>query len=175
MTDLQWTPNGPTDWMADASCRGMDPNLFVPRTTAEVQQAKRICNGVKATRTTPGIPACPVKDQCLEYCLSIPGLVLGVWGGTSDRDRRVIRRERNVDNPRRRFQHGTVRGYVLHKKNGTPVCDSCLRANRAKAQAWRDRNKDHTTMPALAQLLQLVGLVHRQGVADGRQSPRETS
>jgi hypothetical protein len=176
LESFYWFPTVSTDWMEHAACRGMDPNLFVVSTTAEVKLAKRICNGAPTTRTDPGCPPCPVKAQCLEYCLSIPGPVLGVWGGTADRDRREIRRDRNPDGiRRRRHQHGTEYGYKLHMKYETEPCQSCKDAMARKSQAWRDRNRDASTLPALAKLLQLVGVVNRQGGRDGRVAPGETA
>ena len=127
LESFYWFPTVSTDWMEHAACRGMDPNLFVVSTTAEVKLAKRICNGAPTTRTDPGCPPCPVKAQCLEYCLSIPGPVLGVWGGTADRDRREIRRDRNPDGiRRRRHQHHRHRR-ALPRGDACRHCGSCRR------------------------------------------------
>lgn len=38
---------------------------------------------------------CPVADQCLDYALDL-GIKHGVWGGTSERDRRTLRKQRRA-------------------------------------------------------------------------------
>lgn len=38
---------------------------------------------------------CPEQDPCLEYALSLPiGQDIGIWGGTTERQRERIRRNR---------------------------------------------------------------------------------
>jgi WhiB family transcriptional regulator, redox-sensing transcriptional regulator len=71
------------DWRDDAACLHADPDLFFPIASAgpaldEIDQAKRMC------------AACPVRKPCLAWALD-QGAVYGVWGGTSEAERRVIR------------------------------------------------------------------------------------
>jgi WhiB family redox-sensing transcriptional regulator len=61
----------------------MDPSVFFPSDGIGVQVAQRIC------------AECPVKVDCLEYALS-EGVDHGVWGGTSERERRRIQRRRRM-------------------------------------------------------------------------------
>jgi WhiB family transcriptional regulator, redox-sensing transcriptional regulator len=68
-----------TDWMAQGKCREMDPTIFFPGDGIGVQMARRICE------------ECPVKGPCLEYAL-VNRVDHGVWGGTSERERRRILR-----------------------------------------------------------------------------------
>jgi WhiB family redox-sensing transcriptional regulator len=68
-----------TDWMARGKCREMDPTVFFPSDGIGVQVARRICD------------ECPVKGSCLEYALN-NRVDHGVWGGTSERERRRILR-----------------------------------------------------------------------------------
>ncbi len=63
------------------SCRGMDPDLFFPDRGESLAPAQAIC------------AECIVADECLEYAL-VNGERFGVWGGTSERERRRIRRRR---------------------------------------------------------------------------------
>ena len=70
-----------TDWLAQAKCREMDPAIFFPSDGIGVQAAQRICN------------ECPVRVACLEYALA-ERVDHGVWGGTSERERRRIQRHR---------------------------------------------------------------------------------
>ena len=65
------------DWRALAACRGMDPDVFFPgKGGYGAREAKSICC------------LCPVKAECLELGLREE---LGVWGGTSVRERRRLR------------------------------------------------------------------------------------
>jgi WhiB family redox-sensing transcriptional regulator len=68
-----------TDWMARGKCRETDPTVFFPSDGIGVQVARRICD------------ECPVKAPCLEYALA-NRVDHGVWGGTSERERRRILR-----------------------------------------------------------------------------------
>lgn len=71
-------------WMADGACNSTDLSLFFPERGDSVTAAKAIC------------AACTVRDTCREYALD-HGIKHGIWGGTSERDRRRIRRQRNLD------------------------------------------------------------------------------
>lgn len=70
-------------WRDRARCRGMDPALFHPGRGEDTTEPKRVCAG------------CPVRDECLAYALA-NGEKLGVWGGTSERERRRLRRQRRT-------------------------------------------------------------------------------
>ena len=72
-----------TEWMDRGRCREMDPAAFFPSDGIGVQVAQRICVD------------CPVKGPCLEYALA-NHVDHGVWGGTSERERRRILRRRRV-------------------------------------------------------------------------------
>ncbi len=71
------------EWTARAKCRDMDPAVFFPSDGIGVQVAQRICVD------------CPVKAECLEYALA-DRVDHGVWGGTSERERRRILRHRRI-------------------------------------------------------------------------------
>ncbi len=70
-------------FMAFGACRGVDPDLFFPDRGESLEPAKRICG------------ECAVRDECLEHALA-NGERFGVWGGTSERERRRIRRQRRT-------------------------------------------------------------------------------
>lgn len=72
--------DGDTDWKAAANCRGADPELFFPgRGDLDgLAAAKAVCAG------------CAVTGPCLAYALEHGEP--GVWGGTSERERRRMRR-----------------------------------------------------------------------------------
>jgi WhiB family transcriptional regulator, redox-sensing transcriptional regulator len=72
-------------WMEYANCLGLDPDWFFPGRgmTDDLRQAKAVC------------AACSVREQCLEYALNPKRpMVYGVFGGTSERERRQIRAAR---------------------------------------------------------------------------------
>jgi WhiB family transcriptional regulator, redox-sensing transcriptional regulator len=72
------------EWMADGKCAERPPGVFFPSDGVGVEVAKRICAG------------CEVKAICLEYALR-NRIDHGVWGGTSERERRRILRRRRLD------------------------------------------------------------------------------
>jgi len=110
-------------WIADARCRGMNPELFYADRfgTQDVAQAKAVC------------AECPVRDECLQHALDTFER-FGVWGGATVRERRSMRRRKLRESAR----CGTRAGYQRHLKNHEH-CDECLEANaayvRAKARA----------------------------------------
>jgi len=82
-------------WMLQALCRGKKNetpketkarvSLFYPTRGGSVRIAKDFCK------------KCPVKDECLEYAFFYGiGEKFGIWGGTSELERRPIRAERKV-------------------------------------------------------------------------------
>lgn len=64
-------------WMRreDRNCNGVDPRVFYGENS---HRAIVICEG------------CPVQQQCLDYALE--NYEWGIWGGTSERERKRIRR-----------------------------------------------------------------------------------
>ena len=77
------------DWWSRASCRSSDPDLFFPISTGanaeqQIARAKAVC------------AHCSVRQECLNLALAT-GPVHGVWGGTSEEERRLMRqRERKA-------------------------------------------------------------------------------
>jgi WhiB family redox-sensing transcriptional regulator len=72
------------DWRGRAACRHVDPDLFFPigtsgPTLSQTEQAKAVCR------------RCPVQEPCLRFALDI-GQSIGVWGGTSETERRALKR-----------------------------------------------------------------------------------
>ena len=70
-----------TNWMSIGNCADKPPSLFFPSDGVGVEAARRICAD------------CPVKAPCLEYALE-QRIDHGVWGGTSERERRRILKRR---------------------------------------------------------------------------------
>lgn len=107
----------PTPWARRAACAGTDPELWFPNQGAPDAQAKAICD------------SCPVRQQCLDYALRWD-IQFGMWGGLSTRERRRLRRKRDV--PRIEPRHGTRNRY----EHGCR-CDDCRTANYQYQRQWR--------------------------------------
>lgn len=84
---LMW--NRTVDWDADdwrraAACRSTEPDLFFPVGTTgpaleQIASAKRVCG------------SCEAQEACLDFALAT-NQESGVWGGTSEEERRKLRR-----------------------------------------------------------------------------------
>jgi WhiB family transcriptional regulator, redox-sensing transcriptional regulator len=68
-------------WRDLGACRGLDPEVFFPESDEDAETAKAICD------------SCDVRIACLEHALASREKV-GVWGGTTERERRRIIRQR---------------------------------------------------------------------------------
>ncbi len=70
-------------WQDGANCTGANADLFFPERGASTRTAKGICR------------ECQVREECLEFAITT-GEKFGIWGGMSERERRRIRRERQI-------------------------------------------------------------------------------
>jgi WhiB family transcriptional regulator, redox-sensing transcriptional regulator len=70
-------------WTTQAACTGIDSDIFYPvsEDEADAAEAKAIC------------AICPVQLACLEHALDLRERE-GIWGGTTERERRRILRQR---------------------------------------------------------------------------------
>jgi WhiB family redox-sensing transcriptional regulator len=87
------TPGGDPTWRERASCQFIRPDLFFPAGTTgleveEIEAAKAVCR------------SCPVQDSCLQFALET-NQEAGIWGGTTEVERRRVRRARLADQRRR--------------------------------------------------------------------------
>lgn len=69
------------DWKAQAACRDLDTSLFFPESEADSEEARAVC------------ATCPVRQACLDFAL-LTRQHDGVWGGTTESERRRLRRRR---------------------------------------------------------------------------------
>ncbi|MCP5026575.1 MAG: WhiB family transcriptional regulator [Actinomycetia bacterium] len=69
--------------MNEGHCANKPPELFFPSDGVGVEVAKKVCE------------ACPMQARCLDYALD-NRIDHGVWGGTSERQRRRILRSRRL-------------------------------------------------------------------------------
>lgn len=72
----------PEPWVQQAACRNTETYLFFPErgNHDDINEARRACSG------------CPVSNDCLEYALRTSQRY-GIWGGVSERERKVMRTE----------------------------------------------------------------------------------
>lgn len=100
------------EWRQGGACRGLDPALFYPEVGESTAPAVRVCR------------ACEVRQECLDYAIKASER-FGVWGGLSEKERRVERRRR---------AGGDFAAAELHAQTRE-------REIRAK-RAWRERGGD---------------------------------
>lgn len=77
-----------SDWRKRAACRGHDTDMFFPERGQNVKPAKEVCH------------TCPVKKPCLEEALI--NLDPGIWGETSERQRKLTNKASKSHHPRSR-------------------------------------------------------------------------
>lgn len=70
-------------WQDFANCKGADPDLFFPERGASTRRAKTICR------------ECSVEAECLEFAI-VSSEKFGIWGAMSERERRKIRKQRQI-------------------------------------------------------------------------------
>jgi WhiB family redox-sensing transcriptional regulator len=68
------------DWTMRAKCRGMEDALFPE--ASDQKRARLVCSG------------CPVRFECLAEALD-NRIEWGVWGGMTERERRLLLRQRS--------------------------------------------------------------------------------
>ena len=78
--------NADYGWRREAACRDTNPELFFPVGTTgtalvQIDRARQVCG------------ECEVRSECLDFALET-NQDSGVWGGLSEEERRVIRRQR---------------------------------------------------------------------------------
>lgn len=71
------------DEIDQALCAQTDPTMFFPEHEGSGTPAKKIC------------ASCPVREACLQEALADANSV-GVWGGTTTHERKVMRRELGI-------------------------------------------------------------------------------
>ncbi len=72
------------DWRKVAACKHTEPDLFFPVGTTgpaieQIEAAKRVCR------------SCEAIEPCLEFALAT-NQESGIWGGTSEEERRKLRK-----------------------------------------------------------------------------------
>ena len=115
------------EWRTEAACRFLDPALFFIERGAVVSEV-----AVNACQT------CPVASEC--YVHALRHEAYGYWAGTSERQRKTLRRAAGIrfEGLPRMFweEHGTESAYKRHRRADEPACSSCRQA-KALAEAER--------------------------------------
>jgi WhiB family transcriptional regulator, redox-sensing transcriptional regulator len=80
-----------SDWRSRGACVTADPDLFFPLSSSgpaleQQAQAKAVCAG------------CGVRQECLAFALATHQLH-GIWGGTSEQERALLRRREDTRTP----------------------------------------------------------------------------
>src|SRR4249920_505572 len=77
-------PTNNEPWVADAKCAELDPytvdEIFFVEKGGSSARAKEFCKD------------CPVKNPCSQYAILGGEDIKGYWGGTTDRERKKLRR-----------------------------------------------------------------------------------
>lgn len=73
----------PLEWQTHARCTEAEPEIFFPERGGSSKAARLVCG------------QCSVRLECLEYALNNKEQ-FGIWGGTSERERRRLRKERTL-------------------------------------------------------------------------------
>jgi len=82
-------------WREVAACRGGNPEIFFLG-YGPGRGYGRLSKTAKA-RAFELCTGCPVAGECLAYALSMPATGdFGIWGGTTEDDRVVLRRARRA-------------------------------------------------------------------------------
>lgn len=109
------------EWWDRAPCKGLT-DLFYPETGETTAGAKAVCS------------TCEYAAEC--RALGMPELH-GVWGGTSERDRRRLRRTE----PRACAQCGETFTPPKGGRNRKTCSDACARARQTERQRERYRGE----------------------------------
>ena len=73
-------PAPPDVWQEQAACFGIEPDVFFPISEEEAGPALTFCG------------SCRIRETCLAWALK-NGERYGVWGGTTEQQRRRLQRE----------------------------------------------------------------------------------
>jgi len=138
------------EWIGEAACKGMDPNLFFPeyisvRVRVKVDEAAR-----KACAD------CPVLEQCADW--AVKHEPHGFQGGLTEQQRAQLRRKLNLYlwEPQRNIttgkqtkrllpteiSHGTARGYKQEAKRGIGHCQPCTTAHTQASKEAKARMRE---------------------------------
>lgn len=78
-------------FMEDAACRGMGPELFF------LDEDEKGANHIKLAQARTVCFTCKVNKECLDFAMD-NNIKSGIWAGTTPLQRKALRRERRNTN-----------------------------------------------------------------------------
>jgi WhiB family redox-sensing transcriptional regulator len=116
------------DWTMRAKCRGMEDALFPE--ASDQKRAKLVCSG------------CPVRFECLAEALD-NRIEWGVWGGMTERERRLLLRQRSDVTSWRSILVGRANQQVQPVSSGSQsLSDRSAPTRRSAAKSVTSVGKD---------------------------------
>jgi len=79
------------EFMEDAACRGMGPELFF------LDEDEKGANHIKLAQARTVCFTCKVNKECLDFAMD-NNIKSGIWAGTTPLQRKALRRERRNTN-----------------------------------------------------------------------------
>lgn len=83
---------GTPDFFSFSACKDLPTRWFFPERGESVREAKATCAG------------CRIRTDCLEFAMD-NDIQHGIWGGTSERERKSLRRRRKMLDGQNQSQH----------------------------------------------------------------------
>ncbi|GGR41851.1 hypothetical protein J2S40_001654 [Nocardioides luteus] len=114
-----------------ALCPQTDPELFFPEIGASPQAAKKVC------------ATCEVRPDCLALALSL-GAVMGVWGGTTENERRDLKRAARATGLQQ-ICRGCEEPFTATAPNAVYCGDLCRQKARRATKAASDARRTRTS------------------------------
>jgi WhiB family transcriptional regulator, redox-sensing transcriptional regulator len=117
--------------MARARCRDKDRALFFPSVGSSGTKARAICAN------------CLVRQECLEYAAA-DAEIAGIWGGTTDRERRKLRAGRGVG---QLAESGVDGGDPSERAAAVRAVQAFVRASKGRKHAHRAEECELAPIP----------------------------
>jgi WhiB family transcriptional regulator, redox-sensing transcriptional regulator len=115
------------DWTMRAKCRGMEDALFPE--ASDQKRARLVCSG------------CPVRFECLAEALD-NRIEWGVWGGMTERERRLLLRQRSDVKSWR----SVLLGNAPQQSEAQPKSDSSQSLSAKRAPTRRSAERSVTSV-----------------------------
>ena len=140
------------EWLQQAACRGMNPNLFFPEHD----------NGRKAYKVdqqaVDACAKCPVVEQCADW--AVKHEAHGYQGGLTENQRAQIRKKLNIfiwepqhnittskPTAGQPIRHGTPGGYKQEIKRGLAHCSACTEAHNQQVRNAKAKAREVRKIP----------------------------
>ena len=117
-------------WLQQAACRGLDPELFYPERKQRTTNAKAVCAD------------CPVRQECLDDAMAneTQRWRHGIFGGLTAQERDLLVRGKKRTYPRP--ECGTEAGYNSHRRHGEHPDQAYIDAIRIRNTERREARRN---------------------------------